>query len=63
MLHYIKIKKLVTDKQFSLLNLFLSYEENEVLWRRYDYKQNDIQHNDTKHKGLKCDTQHKWQSA
>ncbi len=24
---------------------------------------NDIQHNDTQHKGLICDTQHKWHSA
>jgi hypothetical protein len=29
----------------------------------YDTQYNDIQHNDTKQKGLKCDTQHKRHSA
>jgi hypothetical protein len=28
-----------------------------------DTQRNDIQHNDTQHKGLICDTEHKWHSA
>jgi len=30
---------------------------------RYDIQHDDIQPNDTLHKGLICDTQHKWHSV
>jgi hypothetical protein len=34
-----------------------------VSQRRHDIHHIAIQHNDTQHKGIKCDTEHKLQSA
>ncbi len=33
-LHYIKVERLATDKYTTLLDPFISYKENEVLWIR-----------------------------
>ncbi len=35
MLHYIKLDRFATDKHSSLLDQFISYKENEVLWMQY----------------------------
>ncbi len=34
MLHFIRLERSANDKQSSLLDKFISYEENEVLWIR-----------------------------
>ncbi len=34
MLHYARLERLVTDKHSSLMDPYVSYEENEVLWIR-----------------------------
>jgi hypothetical protein len=44
-----------------MLNLWL-FEQTQLEGRRYIQK-NDTQHNDSQHKGLICDTQHKWYSG
>ncbi len=31
-LHYIKLERFASDKRSNLLDLFLRYEENKVLW-------------------------------
>ncbi len=51
MLHYARLERLASDNHFGLLDPFISYEENKVLWICHnDTKRNDIQKNHTQHK-------------
>jgi hypothetical protein len=46
------------DFTYWTLELHSTYRQHYMAIKRHDTKHNDIQPNETQHKGLICDTQH-----